>query len=334
MAERDLTELLLKSPKTSDGRYRAVASLYLEGKSMGEFRYFGTRSDDPNDIVPHEHRRDLRGLRVFCAWLGHDDSRAINTLDMLVETHNVKFIKHHLIDFGATLGSDSYRPNSPGSGNDCWFAWDSSAAQLFSLGLYVPRWMRAHYPNIPAVGRFEAEVFDPEKWVPFYPCPAFDNCLPDDAFWAAKQIMAFTDGEVRGFAKTRQYSDARAAQWISQCLIERRDKIGKAYFTQVLPLDGFEVRDRRLAFEDLATKYKLAAARDYTVQWSQFDNEPEKKTPLAGEASFKLPRLTHTAAVGAYFAADIHGNDPQKMVTVYLRKKAAEMEVVGIDRSW
>jgi hypothetical protein len=194
--------------------------------------------------------------------------------------------------------------------------------------------MRAHYPNIPAVGRFEAEVFDPEKWVPFYPCPAFDNCLPDDAFWAAKQIMAFTDGEVRGFAKTRQYSDARAAQWISQCLIERRDKIGKAYFTQVLPLDGFEVRDRRLAFEDLATKYKLAAARDYTVQWSQFDNEPEKKTPLAGEASFKLPRLTHTAAVGAYFAADIHGNDPQKMVTVYLRKKAAEMEVVGIDRSW
>ncbi|MBZ5545145.1 MAG: hypothetical protein LAO07_15940 [Acidobacteriia bacterium] len=334
MTERDLTELFLKAPKLRDGRYRCVASLYLTGKNVGEFRYYGTRSDDPNDFVPHEHRRDLRGLRVFCAWLGHDDSRAINTLDMLVEENGVQFVKHHLIDFGATLGSDSYRPNSPASGNAYWFSWSSAAAQLFSLGLDVPRWMRAHYPKIPAVGRFEADIFDPEKWVPFYPSPAFDNCLPDDAFWAAKQVMAFSDEEIRALVKTGQYTDRRAEDWIVQCLIKRRDKIGKAYFAKVLPLDRFEVRDGRLAFDDLAVEHKLSGPRDYAVQWSRFNNDTEQKTPLAGETGFPLPRSVQEAAEGEYFAADLSAADKQKTVTVYMRKKGGQIQVVGIDRTW
>ena len=334
MTERDLTEILLKAPKLPDGRYRSVASFYLKGKNVGEFRYYGTRSDDPNDIVPHEHRRDLRGLRVFCAWLGHDDSRAINTLDMLVEGNGVQFVKHHLIDFGATLGSDSYRPNSPASGNVYWFAWSSAAAEFFSLGLDVPRWMRAHYPKLPAVGRFEAEVFDPEKWVPFYPSPAFDNCFPDDAFWAAKQVMAFSDEEIRALVKTGQYTDRRAEDWIVQCLIKRRDKIGKAYFAKVLPLDRFEVRDGRLTFDDLAVKHKFSGPRDYAVQWSQFDNNTEQKTPLAGETGLSVPRAVQDAAEGEYFAANLNAGDKQKTVTVYLRKMAGQLQVVGVDRTW
>jgi hypothetical protein len=334
MTERDLTEIFLKAPKRSDGRYRCVASFYLKGKNVGEFRYYGTRSDDPNDIVPHEHRRDLRGLRVFCAWLGHDDSRAINTLDMLVEENGAQFVKHHLIDFGATLGSDSYRPNSPASGHVYWFAWDSAAAQFFSLGLDIPHWMRAHYPKIPAVGRFEAEVFDPEMWVPFYPCPAFDNCLPDDAFWAAKQVMTFSDEEIRALVKTGQYTDRRAEDWIVQCLIKRRDKIAKAYFAKVLPLDRFEVRNDRLAFDDLAVEHKLVDPRNYAVQWSRFNNDTEQKALLAGETGLSMPDAVLDAAEGEYFAADISAGDKQKTVTVYLRKKGGQIQVVGVDRTW
>jgi len=284
--------------------------------------------------VLHEHRRDLRGLRVFCAWLGHDNSRAINALDMLVAENGVQFIKHYLIDFGATLGSDSYRPNSPASGNVYWFAWDSVAAQFFSLGLDVPRWMRAHYPKIPAVGRFEADVFDPEKWVPFYPRTAFDNCLPDDAFWAGKQVMAFSDEQIRALVKAGQYANPQAEQWIAECLIKRRDKIGKAYFAKVPPLDRFEVRDGRLAFEDLAVEYKPAGPRDYTVQWSRFSNDTEQKTPLGGATGLSLPRAIQEAVEGEYFAADMSAGDKQKTLTVYLRKRAGQIQVVGVDRTW
>ena len=78
LSRRDVTEILLKVSRDAQGQIRGVASYLLKGKLLREFRYHGTRSDDPNDVVPHEHRRDLRGLFVFCAWLGHHDSRAIN----------------------------------------------------------------------------------------------------------------------------------------------------------------------------------------------------------------------------------------------------------------
>jgi hypothetical protein len=333
MTDRDVTEILLDVPRTRDGRYRAVASYYIKGKNVGEFRYYGTRSDDPDDIVPHEHRRDLRGLSVFCAWLGHDDSRAINTVDFLTKENGIQFIKHYLIDFGSTLGSASVGPNSPRSGQYL-FAWGPAAGQFFSLGLYVPRWARAHYPKLPAVGRFEWKTFDAWNWVPEYRNPAFVNRLPDDAFWAAKQVMAFSDEQIRALVKTGQYSDPVAENWITQCLIKRRDKIGKAFFAQVLALDHFAVKDGRLAFEDLAAKYGLAPSRQYAIQWFRFDNDTEQKTALPGETTFGLPQQLQNASSGEYFAADIQGGDKQKAVTVYLRKKAGRVEVVGLERTW
>jgi len=334
MADRDVTDMLVDVPRTSDGGYRAIASLLLKGKGVGPFRFHGTRKDDPNDVVPHEHRRELRGLRVFCAWLAHEDSKSLNTLDMLVEENGINFLRHHLIDFGATLGSRSIGPKSPLWGNEYLFAWKPAALQIFTLGLYVPRWMRADYPKIPAVGRFEAEVFDPEKWVSHYYNPAFANCRPDDAFWAAKQVMAFSDEDIRAIVKTGHYSDPRAEDWIVQCLIRRRDKIGRTYFNKVLPLDRFAAKDSRLVFDDLAVKYGLSGPPQYTVQWARFNNGSAEKTPLAGETTLALPQQLQEAAAGEYFAADIAGYDKKKTVTVYLRKRPEHIEVVGVDRTW
>ena len=68
-----IDRLLENVDRRSDGRYRAVAlRVPTDGVSLiGPFQLFGTRSDDPNDVVPHEHGRELRGLQVFSAWLNH-----------------------------------------------------------------------------------------------------------------------------------------------------------------------------------------------------------------------------------------------------------------------
>src|SRR5262249_17991804 len=54
-----------------DGLIRMVASKWLPGKTLGPYRYEGTRKDDPNDVVAHEDRRELRGGRLLAAWLNH-----------------------------------------------------------------------------------------------------------------------------------------------------------------------------------------------------------------------------------------------------------------------
>jgi hypothetical protein len=77
----------------------------FRGKPIGRIRFYGTRPDDPNDIVEHEHRRELRGYGVFAAWLNHVDAKAINSLDTLVTEKGRSYVRHNLIDFGSSLGS-------------------------------------------------------------------------------------------------------------------------------------------------------------------------------------------------------------------------------------
>lgn len=333
MTNRDVTTILLKVPKSPDGRYRGSASLYLAGRPLGPHRYFGTRRDDPNDIYPHEHRRDQRGLWVACAWVGHDDSRDINSLDMLVEENGRRFVKHYLIDFGSTLGSASNRPNSPRSGNYL-FSWNEVASQFFTFGLNVPEWARAKYPNYPSVGRFEWKTFNPETWQPEYINPAFHNALPDDAFWAAKQVMAVTDDQIRWAVETGKYSDAAARDWVVECLIQRRNKIGRAFFVKVLPLDRFRVEGDVLSFDDLGAKYGHYPARTYRATWSEFDNSSGKSTPIAGAAGLTLPEGSRGAASGAYLVARLFADTEEKDIRVTIRRESTGWKVVGIDRGW
>ncbi|MEZ5393626.1 MAG: hypothetical protein R2724_12340 [Bryobacterales bacterium] len=329
----DIEKILRAVPKRSDGSIRGLASRLLKGKPLGGFRYYGTRSDDPNDIVPHEHRRDLRGYYVFCSWLGHDDSRSINTLDMLVKQDGKQFVRHHLIDFGSILGSASEEANSPRGGNQYLYAFKPALVQIATLGFYVPVHYRWHYMKFPAIGRFEWEIYQPDKWKPEYKNPAFDNRLPDDTYWAAKKVMAFSDEAISAIVKLAQYSDPEAEAWLVQCLIERRDRVGREYFSRVLPLDDFIVEENRLQWTHLGEKYGFGAPPPLEIAWSRFDNQAETHAPLV-DAGAELPQEARQAADGAYFAAHIAERGSERSVTVYLRKRDDRFLVVGIDRTW
>ena len=334
MTPRDVTISLLNVPRDKQGRLRGVASLLLPGKILGQFRYYGTRKDDPNDIINHEHRRELRGLFVFCAWLNHSDSRAINTLDSLVEVDGVKFVRHYLIDFGSTLGSASVVSNSARDGNAYLWDFKPAVAQMLTLGVYTPRWMRSRYRRSRALGMLEYPSFDPERFKPNYPSPAFENRLPDDEFWAAKKVMAFTPDQIRAVVKSAQYGNPADEELLGNYLIGRRDKIGRTYFAKVLALDRFRIEENELKFDDLEVKYGFRDSRDYSVQWSHFDNESEEHTPILDAGGFPLPKQVAEGREGAYFAAMIAGEEAAKTVTVYLRKETGGWKVVGVERSW
>ena len=155
-----------------------LVSRFADGKPLGNFRYYGTRPDDPNDIVPHEHRRELRGARVFGAWLNHDDSRGVNSLDMLTTDGSRNYVKHYMFDFGSILGSGTVYAQRHRPGNEYILEWKPGWLTLATLGLYTRPWMHIDYPDDapPAVGRFEADgLRPPHEWKPEYPNPAFDN---------------------------------------------------------------------------------------------------------------------------------------------------------------
>jgi hypothetical protein len=332
MTEADLDAILARVHKQPDGKYRAVASKFLSGRPIGPFKYYGTRSDDANDVIPHEHRRELRGLRVLSAWLNHDDSRAINTLDAVERADGINYVRHYLIDFGSTLGSGSVWAQKPRAGWE--YIWEPAPTlrRAITLGLWDSPWVYVDYPEIPSVGRFESKAFDPASWKPEYPNPAFLNSLPEDSYWGAKLIMAFTDEDIRAIVRTGRLSDTRAEEYLIRCLIERRDKVGRLYFNEVLSLDRWTLQGAVLRFAHLASQYGFAPAPpQYRVAWFRFDNDRSEKTFVGepGVVTQSALSIPQDLAAALYFGVDVENGS--KKITVFLHREPS-LRIIGIER--
>ncbi len=263
MLEADLQSILDNIIPQMDGRLRCVASEFLRGRPVGIFNYHGRREDDPNDRVSHEHRRELRGLRVIASWMNDADRRAANTLDMYVTNGDRRgYVKHYLIDMGSAFGSNNLMPHLPKYGNE--YVWDPGnvAKSLVTFGFWEKPWERPLPMPYPALGYFENETFDAEGWVPTYPNPAFERTTGRDGYWSAKILLAFTDNDIAALVEMGHYSDPGAAAELTRLLIERRDEIARYWFTRVNPLDRFTVDRRGIRFRDLAIDGGLESQRD------------------------------------------------------------------------
>jgi hypothetical protein len=339
----DVDRLLRIAAQEADGSYRVVASKALAGKPVGPFLYVGTRSDDPNDIVPHEHRRELRGLRVFAAWTNHVDTKAINSLDTLVTENGRAVVRHHLIDFGSTMGSASIKAREYDEGHEYIADPRRTLKGIVSLGLYIPGFHFIDYPSYPSVGYFSADGFNPPAWKPRVPNPAFRRARADDTFWAARRVMAFTDEMIRAAVRTGQYSDPAAERHIADTLIARRNAIGQAWLTNVNPiidpaLDGAG----RLTFRNAAVASRVAKApASYEVAWFVFDNTARTATPIgppvtaAGEES-KAPAGLPSAA-GSFVRVQIRAVNPPHPswtapVHAYFQRTGGGWKLVGFER--
>jgi len=309
MNEDDLTAILKRVDYSENGLIRSTASKYVPGKVIGPFKYEDLRDDDPNDIIPHHHRRELRGFRVVAAWMNDIDAKAANSMDTWINEDGKNFVKHFLIDFGTFFGSGGRGPQPKHRGYENEADPHAAAIRILTLGLYVPEWEKV--PNqveYPSIGRYHSAYYHPMKWKVIFPNPAFDNTTDLDGYWGAKLVMSFTDDEIKAMVATGQYPNDEAADYLAKTIIERRDITGLYWFNRVTPVDRFRIAEDdhnlfTLLFDDLAVETNLHDGESVRYRYSIKRNGVQigDYTHLGNNTTIPLPDLKiYKAMQGVY----------------------------------
>jgi hypothetical protein len=343
-----LDRLLVSAARGRDGLLRAMASRFIDGKSIGPFRYEGTRPDDPNDVVPHEERRELRGAKLFAAWINHVDSREQNTLDTVVEEAGRRFVRHHMMDWSDALGSlelSDALSRRLAIGRGGYLDLDQVFVDFVTLGLHTRPWNHiALSPEAHTFGYFGPEHFVPAKWRAGYSNPAFLEMTDRDALWAARIMARFTDAHLRAVVAEAKLDDDRAVAFLVHTLAARRDAILRDTLTHRSPLADFTLvrgkGEQSLCFRDLAitanvadpvtTLYKVrlrgGPGLDRTLGWTHF--HPDLAAP--DQSCIPLAMAGLRPADGAGAAAP--ERDPLRYVLleIYSNQHPAKTATAGV----
>ncbi len=316
LAWNDVDDILATSPKRPDGRIRASASEFLDGVPKGGFAPQGIRNDDPNDRIPHQHRRELRGLRVFCAWVNHTDIKPDNTLDMYVERDGRQFLKHYLIDFGEAFGGLQAEEDRLSEGYEHRLDWTRQTQALLALGLWERPWEEQRQTPWLSVGAFSADTFDPTYWREAASYPPFEETDAADAYWAAKIVMRFDRPILEAVVAQGQLTHPRAAAYLVDTLIARRNKVGAAYLETVTPLDRFTIEERRLCAVDLGMLHGLATSG--TVQALDAEGTVGREYPVDTRGRVCIP-LPADDEYAIYRLRTRRGRDVRRPMQLHVR---------------
>jgi hypothetical protein len=251
---------ILQNASHRDGLVRMVASEWLPGKPLGPYRYEGTRDDDPNDVIPHEDRRDVRAGRLVAAWLNHFDSREQNTMDVFMRAEGKKegpgYVRHYIIDMGDSFGSRwTVDGISRRLGSSYIFDGSHIAEDFLALGAIQRPWERVTLSSR-VFNYFSARDFDPEEWRGEYPNPAFMRMTEQDGAWMARILSHFSDDLVAAAVAVGKY-DPESQRYLTETLIARRDIILRRYFSRVSPISRVSADARGVCGVDLARERRI-----------------------------------------------------------------------------
>jgi len=244
-AER-IEELLKGLPRQPDGTIRTLASRFLPGKPLGPWEYSGRWGGDPNDVIDHEDRRELRASRILGAWLNHHDARSQNTLAMWIDDGEGRgHVEHDILDWGDTLGGlMQWDSVSRRVGFTYYIDFGAMGADFATFGFVQRPWERVKFgPAGKIWGYFDDAEFVPEDWHVGYPNVAFIAMQESDAAWMARIISHFDDAAIEAIVNEAKLSSPIARTELIRILKGRRDRIVRRYLLRLSSLERPTVQD-------------------------------------------------------------------------------------------
>jgi hypothetical protein len=265
--DQEALENVLKGATPRDGLSRFQASAWLPGHLIGPFKYEKVREDDPNDIIPHQHRRELRGGRVLAAWLDHFDAREQNSMDSWIADDpkgpgdtSPGYVRHYYLDTSDCFGSEwDWDGISRRLGYSYLLDWVDIGVDFVTLGLLTRRWDFAkREPGMELFGYYNGKDFVPEQWVNEYPNPSFSRMTERDAAWMTRILARFTPPMIHELVKMGRFTKEEHAIYLEDQLNLRLQRILERYLMRLSPLADVALEDKvRLCARDLAREREL-----------------------------------------------------------------------------
>ena len=160
--------------------------------------------------------------------------------------------------------------------------------------------------------------------------------------WDARLVSRFSDPTIKAIVDAVGYDDPKAAEYLTQTLIERRDTVARVWLNGVNPIvDVTLASDGTLTFANAAITANVAKPpAKYLVSWSRFDNASGVHEAVGDAMESTGPRLSAPAKLLSgtdYVAATVRAEHPDHPrwndpVQVYFRRMPAGWKTVGIFR--
>jgi hypothetical protein len=327
----DLDEIFTHSPKRGEF-IRMQASAWLPGHNVGIFSYKGTRTDDPNDVIPHEDRRELRAKRLLDAWLGRVDDRSGNTVDTWIADgpgapdSSPGHVIHNILDTSEALGSvyDMGDDIDKRLGYAYVFDWGDVGSDFITLGALTNVWDTVQKkPGKEAFGYYNVQDFVPEQWKNEYAIAAFSRMTERDAAWMARILARFTPEMVKSLAQMAAYTRLDDAAYLNEVLEGRLRKILERYLTRISPITDMHIEGTStLCGVDLAEWRGLRKADAFRYTAKLFGRGFTKVERRA--KAVVCVALPHVAPNGK-----IPDNAPQRYVRVRIEDGVAQGPLIA-----
>jgi hypothetical protein len=160
----------------------------------------------------------------------------------------------------------------------------------------------------------------------------FDNMTEEDAYWATRIVLSFTEPELRAIVNTAQYSNPRDADYVLRILLERRAIAARYWLRHGDALAAFSIQPATegvvLKFRDLLLDNNLAGADPVSYTYQVRGRRYQSQKASSSVPMMVINRSTLGAAI-----ENADAGAPVEVV-IWTRRGAVTSDSVRVSFDW